>query len=50
MLISNGKQEIKIKIAKIESGRQVRIVIDAPEEMRISRISEVPKNDSVERN
>jgi carbon storage regulator CsrA len=41
MLISNGIQEIKIKISKIESGRQVRIAIEAPKEMRISRISEV---------
>lgn len=46
MLISDGKQEIKIKIAKIESGRQVRIVIEAPEEMRISRISEVPNGNA----
>jgi len=37
-----GDQKINIKISKIESGRQARLAIEAPKEMRIIRIDEVP--------
>jgi sRNA-binding carbon storage regulator CsrA len=41
-----GHQVINIKVTKIQSGKQARLAIEAPKEMRISRINEVPNGDA----